>query len=134
MTAPACRRITIPSRLDRLGALRGEVHRFARDHGFAPLAAEDLGLCVHEAASNAMVHGNRDDESLGVEVTLTVEADGIRVAVTNGGPGFDAATLPPYTDERSDPRGRGMRIIHALAHDVSWSDAGRTIAFLVARG
>ncbi|NWG75249.1 MAG: ATP-binding protein [Rubrivivax sp.] len=134
MSADAEKRILLPSRLDRLGALRQEVYAFAEAHGLAPLAAEDLGLCVHEAASNAMVHGNGDDETQLVEVVLIAEVEGIRVTVTNGGPGFDHESLPGGLVPGDRPRGRGLRIIHRLAQDVTWSDQGRSLSFLKSRG
>lgn len=120
----------LASRLDALAGLRSEVRDLAMAHGFADGAADDLALCVHEAVSNAIVHGNRGDERERVEVDIVPQDSGLRVRVRNAGPGFDAERLRAEADAGDRPRGRGMRIISSLTSEFDWRDDGRELTFL----
>lgn len=119
----------IASRLDALSALRAEVRGVALACGFGESAADDLALCVHEAASNAIVHGNLGDESRDARVTILAHDDALEVSVRNDGPGFDAASLSD-SDVGEEPRGRGMRIISTLTDSFAWRDGGRELVFV----
>ena len=70
--------LSVPSRLDALGPIRGRVLDYVGQLGFAEQAAEDLVLCVHEAVSNAIVHGNREAEELPVDVLIEALDGGVR--------------------------------------------------------
>ena len=134
MSGRACLRLTVASRLEQLGGVRSSAREFAVEHGFPPALADDLALCVHEAVSNAIVHGNQEDEQLQVEVSLTSHGGALRVTVRNEGPGFDSeAVMQALRDDGEQPRGRGMRIIASLSNDVTWSDHGRELTFVARR-
>ncbi|MBI2300584.1 MAG: ATP-binding protein [Armatimonadetes bacterium] len=127
-------RLAIASRLDALGGVRAQAKALALDHGFDPQAAEDFALCVHEAVSNAIVHGNREDEQQAVEVCIEPDDGGLRATVRNGGPGFDvAAAMAGGTEVGDRPRGRGMQIIRTLSDESEWTDRGRRLSFLKRR-
>lgn len=131
MTAGGGDVFSLPSRLDALVGLRAEVERRARAMQFSDDEVADIVLCVHEAVSNAIVHGNGEVEALPVEVSLERLADGLRVTVRNRGPGFDAAGVMRETAAPAEgPRGRGLRIIERLSDEHSWSDDGRQLTFV----
>ncbi|MCC7494264.1 MAG: ATP-binding protein [Fimbriimonadaceae bacterium] len=123
--------LRVPSRLDALAGLRGQVEQYALDHGLGPEAAADVVLCVHEAVSNAIVHGHSEDSSKSVEVTIEPLREGLRVTVRNDGPGFDVEdTFRRLDDARDQPRGRGIAIIRQLTDDAVWHDQGRELTFV----
>jgi len=71
------------------------------------LSADDitpLGLITTELVTNALKHGQGN-----IRVTVSQEADGLEIMVTDEGPGFVALTDP------SASRGLGMRLIIMLA-------------------
>lgn len=124
------RHYELPSRLDTLGALRAEVRALALEHGFSQQSADDFEMCVHEAVSNAMVHGHGLDASRLVEVRIEAHQSGLRVTVSDSGPGFDvAATLRGLDTAGEEPRGRGLRIISSLSDSRQWLDDGRRLVF-----
>ncbi len=132
MAVPDGAEFQVPSRLDALGPLRAQVHDYAVRQGFDPDAAEDLVLCVHEALSNAIVHGHREDASLAVYLALDPAEGGLRVTVRDQGAGFDVAGTLHSLDEAGDqPRGRGMVIIRSLCDEYAWRDSGRELTFLI---
>jgi anti-sigma regulatory factor (Ser/Thr protein kinase) len=78
-----------------LDALRG------RDE---PLDVETAALLTSEAASNAALHGKEP-----IELSVTLEDEGLRVSVLDQGPGFDP-------EDEALP-GTGLTLIRALSSD-----------------
>jgi len=125
-------RWSIPCRVEALGHLRAQARQVAEAHGFEPDPADDFALCVHEAVSNAIVHGHGEDSELPVEVEISPIADGLRVTVRNQGPRFDVdAVLGRQAGD--GPRGRGMNIIRSLTDEAAWTDGGRLLTFVKRR-
>lgn len=113
----------------------------------------DAEICVHEAVSNAIVHGNLDihqapsadasafdgffravQEKLADRThasrRVTVEAqcgpDELCVRIGDQGRGHPGL-IPTAIDKLEAKSGRGIRIMGELADRVSFSDAGRTV-------
>ncbi|MFB6218538.1 MAG: histidine kinase N-terminal 7TM domain-containing protein [Halobacteriaceae archaeon] len=97
-----------------------------------------LSLVVEEVVENAFVHTG---EAPAVGVTVTREGDGVRVAVTDDGPGIPPAELEPIrAGEETALRHTssfGLWLVHwgvqSLGGDieVETSDAGSTVALSV---
>jgi anti-anti-sigma factor len=115
----AVRLLPAPLRLDlaadspQLWQVRRAVGRWANDAALDPDTTQDLELALTEAVSNAVEHAYRDAAVPGrVVVTLDREPDGTAaVSVSDSG-----TWRPPPADPGF--RGRGLRIIAALAADV----------------
>lgn len=120
----------VPSRLTALGPIRAEMLALARDHGFDEPGADDFALLVHEALSNAIVHGNGDGADRPVLLRVDTDGDALHVTVRDEGDGFDVAAVlrPALIDaDNGQPRGRGTRIIRSLADEYAWRDGGREV-------
>lgn len=82
----------------------------ARLLGIPPGIAEDTLLLVSELVTNAVRHG-----APVIEIALVLDADRLRVEVTDGG---DALPVVPLGRPSADrPTGRGLLIVAATAHD-----------------
>lgn len=82
-------------------------------------------LAVHEAFTNAILHGSRHDPSRPIELRASFCRKGGFVTVIDSGEGFDpcdGAEEPPEVDP---PAGRGIFLIRAFTDDANWTDAGR---------
>ncbi len=88
-------------------------------------------LCFEAAFVNAAVHGNRQDASKDIIVEWMVSDRHVAVSVTDEGNGFDANSLPDPTEgeNRLLDHGRGVYLIRQYMDRVSFSNAGRTVAF-----
>lgn len=113
----------------------------------------DAEICVHEAVSNAIVHGNLDihqapsadagafdgffravqdrlADRAHANRRVTVEAlygpEELCVRITDQGRGHPGL-VPTTIDKLEAKSGRGIRIMGELADRVSFSDAGRTV-------
>jgi serine/threonine-protein kinase RsbW len=88
-------------------------------------------ISLTEAANNAMIHGNKCDQSK--HVTIDYELDGrgknLTFIVKDEGPGFDYNNLPDPTapENLEKTHGRGVFLMMQLADMVVFSDNGATV-------
>ena len=88
-----------------------------------------LMLSVSEAATNAIVHGNKLNPSK--KVTIVVEANTHTLAFTikDEGDGFNPDNIPNPLEEEHllIPSGRGVFLIKEYADELEYQDEGRTL-------
>jgi serine/threonine-protein kinase RsbW len=80
----------------------------------------ELSLALSEACANAVEHG-RGEQSDAYCVTTYLDGDQCRIEVTDSGPGFRAAALPPALPPAlpvESETGRGLFLIESLADHV----------------
>ncbi|MBE9535967.1 MAG: SpoIIE family protein phosphatase [Proteobacteria bacterium] len=136
-----------------------EIYSFLMEAGFAE-EGELLRvvLCLDEAFSNAIIHGNleypsnieRDEEwemgkvekllnhefgDRSISFSLSLELDKITITVGDEGPGFDYRRLTsPTADENiMKTGGRGIAIIRQFMDEVTFNDAGNEISMSVSK-
>lgn len=122
-----------------------------------PDRTHDLELCLHEAISNAVVHGNlgirngpggdreafdhfhreihsrlamRDYARRRVSIDISNQADYALTAVSDEGEGYHAANPDVAPDAKS---GRGLRILRELADAVDVTAGGSCISMMFKR-
>lgn len=88
--------------------------------GFADADVLNVALAVREAVVNAIVHGNRKNPSLLVEVEFVANGDGLTTKVRDRGEGFDPSANPDPTLEqnRLKDTGRGLLLMRAFVDEV----------------
>jgi len=80
-----------------------------------------LKLIVSELYMNAYLHGNKDDASKPIDVSIDVGADRIVTVVKNEGPGLSEKRFKELIEAKADfesDSGRGIRIVHKLSESV----------------
>lgn len=123
-----------------LASTRGEIPRvkkFADQlNKSAPLDKDrlnDLVLALSEAVTNAVVHGNGEDESKKVFLRGWVEGNFVYASVKDQGEGFDPDALPDPTKDQNllKEGGRGVFLMRQYADRVTFSEGGSkvTLAF-----
>lgn len=82
-----------------------------------------IRLCFQEAVTNAVVHGNKYDETKYVHVSLNQVGDKLIFQVKDEGVGFDLEHVDcPLKEGNLDiPRGRGLFLIKEYTNDFSYS-------------
>lgn len=117
-----------------------------------------LRLCLEEALSNAIIHGNlevsselrdRDDDSYqqlikqrsqsvpyrNRRVTVEIDLNRYRAefVIRDEGPGFDVSSLPdPLIPENlQKPSGRGITLMHAFLSEVQYNDWGNEVRLVM---
>jgi serine/threonine-protein kinase RsbW len=86
-------------------------------------------LSLEEAITNAIRHGNGNDESLMVKINCEISDDLMRVVVTDQGEGFTPSDVPdPTADENLElAGGRGVLLMEAYMSKVEYNEKGNQV-------
>lgn len=117
--------LIIPSEVTLVDLAHSASEKMAELVGFDADEALNIGLAVREAVINAMLHGNRQDPDLDVELTLAVVQNGLQATVRDHGTGFDPEGTPDPTEGNNIMRtsGRGLLLIRAFVDEVEFENA-----------
>ena len=78
----------------------------------------DIKLCISEAFSNALIHGNNLDPSKRVILTLSVNAKEVRADIEDEGQGASGKIQSRQKPSVVDENGRGVDLIQRYASRV----------------
>lgn len=89
----------------------------------------NIMIAVTEAVNNAIKHGNSNDKSKNVYLSLALDQSMIKFIVKDEGVGFDYFDLPDPTAPGNveKPGGRGIFLMKHLSDEVEFKDAGREV-------
>lgn len=82
--------------------------------------AYHLNLCLTEALTNAICHGNDSDPEKDVHITISASDEDLIIRIYDQGPGFDISTRRKANAHPCDEGGRGVNIILKLMDHVSY--------------
>jgi len=90
-------------------------------------------IAVTEVVMNAIVHGNKEDITKKVSVTVEFDVNEMKIIIVDEGAGFIISELPNPTDiERLlDNKGRGVYIAKAMVDKVDYKLSGKGSAFIL---
>jgi serine/threonine-protein kinase RsbW len=89
----------------------------------------NIMIAVTEAVNNAIKHGNKDNSSKNVLISLSLEEGMIKFKVQDEGTGFDFHQLPDPTlpENISRPGGRGIFLMKHLSDEVDFKENGKVV-------
>jgi serine/threonine-protein kinase RsbW len=89
----------------------------------------NIMIAVTEAVNNAIRHGNKDNSSKNVLISLSLEEGMIKFKVQDEGIGFDYRQLPDPTlpENISRPGGRGIFLMKHLSDEVDFKENGKIV-------
>lgn len=89
----------------------------------------NIMIAVTEAVNNAIKHGNSNDRTKNVHLSLQLEDSMIKFVVKDEGPGFDHHQLPDPTSPENleKPGGRGIFLMKHLSDEVEFKEDGRIV-------
>lgn len=92
----------------------------------------NIMVAVTESVNNAIVHGNNNDKSKNVLITLLLEEQLIRFRIQDEGKGFNFHNLPDPTapENISKPGGRGIFLMKHLSDEVHFTEDGRIVELI----
>src|ERR1700742_3770320 len=124
--------LQLPSKLESITELEVLIEAIADKHQIGEDVFGNMMTCLNEAATNAILHGNKLDPDK--KVIVNVEIDGRRViwTITDEGPGFDYVHLadPTAPENLENLSGRGVFIIKMLADQCVFNAAGNEVELL----
>ena len=114
--------LKLPSRIDSIAEAASAATEMARRGGFSDDALFGIDLAVREAVTNAVLHGNRQDESKDVEIGFNTSRAGLVITIRDRGEGFEPARVEDPTDSQNllKASGRGILFMRTFMDDVSW--------------
>ena len=89
----------------------------------------NIMIAVTEAVNNAIKHGNKDNSSKNVSISLSLEDGMIKFKIQDEGSGFDFHKLPDPTapENISKPGGRGIFLMKHLSDEVNFKENGKVV-------
>jgi serine/threonine-protein kinase RsbW len=125
-------RLVLPSHIEAVADAAAAAADFARNCGLADEAAFGIDMAVREAITNAIVHGNKEDDTKKVELTFNCSQRAVEIEIKDQGEGFDPVSVPdPTTPENLlKTSGRGNFLIRTFMDEVEWSkgtEGGTTV-------
>jgi serine/threonine-protein kinase RsbW len=114
--------LKLPSRIEAISEAAEAVADAARRLGFADDALFGIDLAVREAVTNAVLHGNRQDETVPFEVGVSGTDERVVVTVRDRGRGFDPTRVADPTAEENilKASGRGILFMRTFMDEVAW--------------
>ncbi len=125
--------------------------------GLTATQRDHVELALHEALANGLLHGNLEVSSAErqtlegfrrycreieaqlqdplfagrrIEVSAVCDASSLTVTVSDNGAGYDEA---PSSDDPLKKSGRGLRLMHEMADQVTIADKGRIVSMRFSR-
>lgn len=121
-----------PSRLGVHHATLERLTRELRRLGWCECDIFGVQMAIEESISNAIRHGNGQDESKRVLFRCKVDTQEFWAEVCDEGFGFNPSQMPdPTSPENIEaPGGRGLMLIRAYMSDVYYNDVGNCVTMV----
>jgi serine/threonine-protein kinase RsbW len=89
----------------------------------------NIMIAVTEAVNNAIKHGNSNNKTKNVHLSLFLQDSMIKFIVKDEGDGFNYQDLPDPTapENLKKPGGRGIFLMKHLSDEVEFKDNGRVV-------
>jgi serine/threonine-protein kinase RsbW len=130
--------LSLPSRIDTVATAAAAVAEFMGRSGISEDAAFGIDMAVREAVTNAVLHGNRQDDEKTVDIVLKSSPDAVEISVHDQGPGFNPEEVPDPTANENilKASGRGIFFMRTFMDEVDWlirPEGGTTVRMLKRR-
>jgi serine/threonine-protein kinase RsbW len=119
----------LPSDPRNIEAVETFVQKIAEKYRLSPDQFGNLRLSVTEAVNNAIIHGNRQDESKNVFIELHKRKDAIAIRISDEGHGFDYNNVPDPTLPENVCKcgGRGVFLMRNCSDRIAFRNNGSTV-------
>jgi len=89
----------------------------------------NIMIAVTEAVNNAIKHGNNNNKTKNVHLSLSLDESMIKFVVKDEGQGFNYDNLPDPTSPENleKPGGRGIFLMKHLSDEVQFKENGRIV-------
>jgi serine/threonine-protein kinase RsbW len=130
--------LSLPSRIETVAEAAAAVAEFVSRSGVSDDAAFGIDMAVREAVTNAVIHGNSEDEDKVVDIILKSSPEAVEISVHDQGTGFNPNEVPDPTAEENllKTSGRGILFMRNFMDEVVWivpPEGGTTVRMLKRR-
>ncbi len=121
--------IKIASKIENLRKVEKIIDEISNEYQIGEDLYGNILIAALEAANNAIMHGNKLDESKEVSLEFAYEADKLKLRVDDEGNGFDYENIPDPTapENIENVNGRGIFLMEKLSDNITFSRNGATV-------
>ena len=127
--------IAVQSSLEKVRDVEGKILESAEEYGFNSADMFAIRLCLEEALTNAVRHGNNSDQSKSVKVKYRFVDKALDVYVEDQGAGFNPEAVPDPRCEQNicKPGGRGLLLMKSYMDCVEYVGKGNIVHMIKKR-
>jgi serine/threonine-protein kinase RsbW len=121
--------LTINSRVENISLVENLIDELSVELSLVADIYGNILIAIIEAVTNAIVHGNKLDETKKVTIQAEYQKPYLVVRVTDEGEGFEFNSIPDPTkpDNVEKPDGRGVFLMRHLADDIAFERRGSIV-------
>jgi len=114
--------LALPSRIESVEEAAGAVAGILNRAGVNEEVTFGVDMAFREAVTNAVLHGNNQDEAKFVRITVKSSPGRLEISVHDEGAGFNPAEVPNPTDTENilKSSGRGIFFMRNFMDEVDW--------------
>jgi serine/threonine-protein kinase RsbW len=114
--------LTLPSRIESVEEAAVAMAGILNRAGVNEEVTFGVDMAFREAVTNAVLHGNKQDEAKFVRVTVKSSPGWLEISVDDEGSGFNPAEVPNPTETENilKSSGRGIFFMRNFMDDVDW--------------
>jgi serine/threonine-protein kinase RsbW len=122
-------KIEIPSLSENIRMIESFIDNAKEEFKLEDDIYGNIMIAVTEAVNNAIKHGNKNDKTKNVALTLKLMDHRICFIVEDEGPGFNFHHLPDPTapENIAKPGGRGIFLMRHLCDEVHFHEEGKIV-------
>jgi serine/threonine-protein kinase RsbW len=123
-------RQSLPSTVAAIFPFTEQLMRFILNFRHADGSESDIEMALHEALTNAVVHGTGENACKRVYVSCRCYIDGeVSITVRDEGRGFDGKAVPDPTSSENllFTHGRGIYLMKVLMDEVCFEEGGAVV-------
>jgi serine/threonine-protein kinase RsbW len=121
--------LTIPSKIENLRIVEKAVDEISAEYNLNSELYGNILIATIEAANNAIVHGNKLDESKNVDISFSINNNNLAIIIKDQGNGFDYAHIPDPTAPENIEKinGRGVFLMERLSDKLVFLENGSRV-------
>ncbi|MCK5705511.1 MAG: ATP-binding protein [Cyclobacteriaceae bacterium] len=122
-------KIVIPSITENIRIIESFIDNIKEKFSLDDDIYGNIMIAVTESVNNAIMHGNKNNRTKNVTLSLSLNNNAINFKIKDEGIGFDYQNLPdPTSPENIDkPSGRGIFLMKHLSDEVNFSNNGSLV-------
>jgi serine/threonine-protein kinase RsbW len=121
--------LKIVSKIENLRKVEKLVDDLSTEFNISADIYGNILIAAIEAANNAILHGNKLDESKSVDIHVKLEDKKLKIKIDDEGNGFDYKNVPDPTapENIENVNGRGIFLMEKLSDKIEFTRNGATV-------
>ena len=126
------KRLKIDSRIASIRIVEKAIDETTAELGISKDNYGKILVSILEAVNNAILHGNKSDESKIVDIQISFNRNQLKISVADEGAGFIPDKIPDPTvpENIESVNGRGVFLMTRLADKIKYNKKGNTVTMI----